>query len=75
MIQARTIGGVRSTDGTLIAYERGGSGTPLVLVHGTMASRTRWASVQPALEARRTVYAIGRRGQATAGHAGLQHRA
>jgi pimeloyl-ACP methyl ester carboxylesterase len=38
---------ITSTNGTLIAYERSGAGPPLVLVHGTTADHTRWASVLP----------------------------
>jgi pimeloyl-ACP methyl ester carboxylesterase len=36
---------VASADGTLIAYEQGGNGPHLVLVHGMAASRARWASI------------------------------
>ena len=54
---------VRSKDGTLIAYERSGSGPVLVLVHGTSADHTRWASVLPMLEQKFTVYALDRRGR------------
>jgi hypothetical protein len=38
---------VRSKDGTLIAYERSGTGPALDLVHGTAADHTRGASVLP----------------------------
>ncbi|MDW7733606.1 MAG: alpha/beta hydrolase [Methanolobus sp.] len=58
---------VRSKDGTLIAYERSGAGPPLVLVHGTTADHTRWASVLPKLEERFTVYAVDRRGRGQSG--------
>ena len=54
---------VRSKDGTLIAYERSGTGPALVLVHGTTADHTRWASVLPMLEQRFTAYAVDRRGR------------
>lgn len=60
---------VTSRDGTPIAYERTGSGPPLVLVHGTTASHTRWAPVLPALSAEFTVYAIDRRGRGESGDA------
>lgn len=53
---------VTSADGTLIAYEQGGAGPHLVLVHGTTANRTRWASVRPQLEEHFTVTAMDRRG-------------
>lgn len=58
---------VRSKDGTLIAYERSGSGPALVLVHGTSADHTRWASVLPMLEQKFTVYALDRRGRGQSG--------
>ncbi len=32
---------IRSTDGTPIAYQRSGQGSPLILVHGTTADHTR----------------------------------
>jgi pimeloyl-ACP methyl ester carboxylesterase len=56
-------------DGTPIAYERTGSGAPLVLVHGTLASHTHWASIIPALNQHYTVYAIDRRGRGESGDA------
>jgi pimeloyl-ACP methyl ester carboxylesterase len=54
---------VTSVDGTTIAFERTGSGPPLVLVHGTTADHTRWVPVLPPFEERFTVYAIDRRGR------------
>ena len=60
---------VTSADGTEIAFERTGSGPPLVLVHGTTADRTRWEPVRPAFEASFTVYAIDRRGRGESGDA------
>src|ERR687889_1290738 len=56
-----------SVDGTPIAYWRSGEGPPLVLVHGTAADHSRWASVLPAFEQRFTVYAIDRRGRGGSG--------
>lgn len=58
-----------SVDGTSIAYERAGSGPPLVLVHGTAADHTRWDPLRPTLEERFTVYAIDRRGRGESGDA------
>lgn len=58
---------IASNDGTLIACERGGSGPPLLLVHGTSASRARWARVLPALQQAFTVYAMDRRGRGASG--------
>lgn len=53
---------VTSADGTLIAYEQGGSGPHLVLVHGTTANRARFASIRPRLEEQFTVTTMDRRG-------------
>ncbi|WP_396611115.1 alpha/beta fold hydrolase [Haloferax sp. S1W] len=58
---------VSSADGTPIAYERGGSGPPLVLVHGTTADHTRWDPLRSAFEEHFTVYAIDRRGRGESG--------
>lgn len=60
---------ITSRDGTRIGYERTGSGSPLVLVHGGTADRTRWAPVLPALAEHFTVYAIDRRGRGLSGDA------
>ncbi|WP_331236411.1 alpha/beta fold hydrolase [Natronorarus salvus] len=60
---------IASVDGTEIAYERTGSGPPLVLVHGTTADHTRWDPVRPALEEQFTVYAMDRRGRGESGDA------
>ncbi len=60
---------IRSRDGTRIAFERSGAGPPLVLVHGTLSARNRWALILPALEEHFTVYAIDRRGRGGSGDA------
>jgi pimeloyl-ACP methyl ester carboxylesterase len=60
---------ITSNDGTRIAYWRGGSGPPMVLVHGTTADHTRWARVLPDLERHYTVYAVDRRGRGGSGDA------
>lgn len=63
---------VSSADGTQIAYERTGSGPPLVLVPGGGANdHTRWelAGVRPALAEHCTVYAIDGRGLGESGDA------
>ncbi|MCU4728217.1 alpha/beta fold hydrolase [Halapricum hydrolyticum] len=54
---------VTSADGTEIAYERSGSGPPLVLVHGAMFDRSIWeiGDVRSTLAEHTTVYAIDRR--------------
>jgi pimeloyl-ACP methyl ester carboxylesterase len=51
-----------SADGTAIAYEQGGAGPHLVLVHGTTANRTRFASIRPRLQQHFTVTTMDRRG-------------
>jgi pimeloyl-ACP methyl ester carboxylesterase len=51
-----------SADGTRIAFERQGSGQPIVLVHGTTGSTESWALVVPLLAERFTVVAMDRRG-------------
>jgi pimeloyl-ACP methyl ester carboxylesterase len=58
---------IRSNDGTVIAYERSGTGPPLVLVHGALATHERWVSVLPALEKQFTVYTIDRRARGGSG--------
>ena len=58
---------VTSADGTRIAFDQGGAGPNLVLVHGTTAGKERWAPVRPRLEAHFTVTAIDRRGRGDSG--------
>jgi pimeloyl-ACP methyl ester carboxylesterase len=61
---------IKSKDGTSIAFERTGSGPPLVLVHGGGASdHKRWeiGGVRTALAENYTVYAIDRRGRGGSG--------
>ncbi|MBK8023349.1 MAG: alpha/beta hydrolase [Chloroflexi bacterium] len=58
---------VLSKDGTSIAVQRSGTGPPLVMVHGTLASHQSWAGVLPALEQQFTVYALDRRGYGESG--------
>jgi pimeloyl-ACP methyl ester carboxylesterase len=66
---------VRSTDGTPIAFRRTGQGPPLVLVHGAAGDHQRWdmGGVRQALEARRTVCAVDRRGRGASGE-GAEYR-
>lgn len=59
---------VTSTDGTIIAFWRSGTGPPLLLVHGATADHTTtWRFVLPKLEKRFTVYAMDRRGRGGSG--------
>lgn len=60
---------VISVDGTPIAFERSGSGPPLVLVHGTSSAGARWRPIVPAFEERFTVYTLDRRGRGASGDA------
>jgi pimeloyl-ACP methyl ester carboxylesterase len=62
-----------AADGTIISYEKYGSGPPLVLVHGGFSDHsTNWEFIAPRVQERFTVYAIARRGRgetdATDGH-------
>jgi pimeloyl-ACP methyl ester carboxylesterase len=58
---------VVSKDGTHIAYERTGTGPPLVLVHGTGEDHTYWDLLIPELARDFTVYAMDRRGRGRSG--------
>ena len=60
---------VVSEDGTPIAYERSGTGSPLLLVHGTTTDHALWDAVKELLGARHTVYALDRRGRLESGDA------
>jgi pimeloyl-ACP methyl ester carboxylesterase len=61
-----------SADGTKIAFERRGSGEPVLLVHGTTGSTQSWALVAPILAERFSVVAMDRRGHGESG-AGPSH--
>ena len=60
---------VKSKDGTLIAYEKAGSGPPLVLVDGALCSRQfgPMPKLAPLLASRFTVYWYDRRGRGESG--------
>jgi pimeloyl-ACP methyl ester carboxylesterase len=58
---------VTSTDGTRLAYERAGSGTPLVLVHGTGVEHFSFRALEPLLVDRFTVCSVDRRGRGESG--------
>ncbi len=56
---------VKSTDGTIISYEKSGTGPPLVLLHGAGLDLKFWdlSGVRSSLEEHATVYAVDRRGR------------
>ncbi len=60
---------IASRDGVLLACRRSGAGPPLVLVHGTGGSSTRWTPVLPSLEMHFRVYGLDRRGRGDSGDA------
>jgi pimeloyl-ACP methyl ester carboxylesterase len=62
---------VTSADGIDIAFERTGSGPPLVLVHGAGLDHNFWSlsNLGPALAEQNTVFAIDRRGRGGSGDA------
>src|SRR5689334_23224307 len=57
----------RSADGTPIAYDRNGSGPPLVLVVGAFCDRTTTRELAALLEPRFTVFQYDRRGRGDSG--------
>ena len=58
-----------SRDNTPIAYKITGSGTPLVMVHGTNGSYAHWNLALPQLSQHFSVYAMERRGRGASGDA------
>ncbi len=58
---------ITTPDGTRIAYERSGAGTPLLLVHGGFVDRGIWQQVAPILAQHFTVYSMDRRGHGQSG--------
>ena len=56
-------------DGTSLAFRGGGSGPPLILVHGSGSDGRRWAPVLSFLEARFRCFALDRRGHGESGDA------
>jgi pimeloyl-ACP methyl ester carboxylesterase len=60
---------VRSSDGVDLAIWSSGSGTPLLLVHGTTADHSRWDGVRSELAAHFLVYTMDRRGRGASGDA------
>ena len=58
---------IASADGTLIAFEQGGTGPTLVVVHGMTGNRTNFGLVRPYLQADLTVATMDRRGRGDSG--------
>jgi pimeloyl-ACP methyl ester carboxylesterase len=58
---------VQSRDGTEIAFIKVGNGTPLVIVHGSLATGEAWLPVARILAARFTCYLMDRRGHGRSG--------
>jgi pimeloyl-ACP methyl ester carboxylesterase len=58
---------VKSKDGTVIAFERLGHGSPLVMVHGTTVDHTRWGAVVGKLAERFSLFLVDRRGRGLSG--------
>jgi pimeloyl-ACP methyl ester carboxylesterase len=58
---------IASADGTAIAYDRTGSGPPLLRVHGGTSDHTSWHHLLPPFEEHFTVYLIDRRGRGASG--------
>ena len=58
---------IASADGTSIAFERAGTGPPLVVVHGMTGNRRGFDSVRPFLHADLTVATMDRRGRGDSG--------
>lgn len=63
----RATGTVASRDGTTIAFDRGGTGPPLVLVDGALADRSSHAPLADALAPQLTVHTYDRRGRNDSG--------
>lgn len=60
---------VTSKDDTLIAFDRSGSGTPVVIVNGALGTRQTESGVAALLAPQFTVYTYDRRGRGDSGDA------
>jgi pimeloyl-ACP methyl ester carboxylesterase len=60
---ARSIETIASADGTVIGFERVGSGPNVLAVHGGTADRTRWQPVVDPLASQLTLHLMDRRGR------------
>jgi pimeloyl-ACP methyl ester carboxylesterase len=56
-------GKTRSADGTAVGYLTVGSGSPLVLVHGSLSTAEEWLPVAIELASRHSCYLVDRRGR------------
>lgn len=54
---------VESADGTVIGYRKLGSGSPIILVHGSISTGEQWLAVAEQLADANTVYIMDRRGR------------
>lgn len=54
---------VESADGTVIGYRKLGSGSPIVMVHGSISTGEQWLAVAEQLADANTVYIMDRRGR------------
>lgn len=61
---------VESADGTSIGYRKLGSGSPIVLVHGSISTGEQWLAVAELLARENTVYVMDRRGRGLSADAG-----
>lgn len=64
---AVTMQTVKSKDGTVIAYDRRGSGPPVILVNGALSARASGVPIAERLASQFQVYTYDRRGRADSG--------
>jgi pimeloyl-ACP methyl ester carboxylesterase len=57
----------------ILTYYEGGSGAPLVLLHGLTSNKSAWRPLLPTLEAEHRVYALDMRGHGKSGRAPDNH--
>ncbi|GAC66916.1 alpha/beta fold hydrolase [Gordonia soli] len=60
---------VNAPDGTTIGFRRIGTGSPVVIVHGSISTGEQWLAVGTQLAATNSVYIIDRRGRGLSGDA------
>lgn len=74
-VSQRDTGPVETTslDGTVIGWDEGGSGTPVLLVHGGAWNSAVWSSVRALLPEGLRVAAMDRRGRGRSGRGGDVH--